>query len=327
MTPEAQLALVEAANRAPSVHNIQPTRFRFEQNGEITLIEDRRRRLWVGDPLGADNQKSLGAAAEGLVLALSEQGLGAQVTMAPATDREPLREAARITLAGPASPDNLARYAAARATYRGVFTKPSESSALKALAGACPDLLLIEAPADIARIGDHFDDASMQVLRNDAYRLELVSWMRLSRSDPNYRRDGLSAEHMALSAFEAAGARAAMGNLFPHLDRIGVARPLISESAKVKSAAAIGLFHRPADEPEFETGRRFYRVWLESERCGLALCPMSVLADVSEAASTLTREYGVDLSRKLVTVFRLGARPNSYVQPPRARLPAHELIA
>lgn len=325
MTTPAQFALAEAANRAPSVHNIQPARFRFEPDGAITLLEDRSRRLFVGDPHGADNQKSLGAAAEGLVLALSERGVGAGIDMAP-DEGDPFRQVARIVPAAAAAPDPLAAFAARRASYRGVFHNLSDRAALQTLAVACPDWHIVEAPDAIARISDLFDAVSMQVLRDDAYRRELVSWMRLSRGDPNYTRDGLSAAHMALSSFEAAGAGAVMGDLFPLLDRIGVAAPLISERAKVRSAAAIALFHRPADEPEFETGRRFYRVWLEVERCGLALCPMSVLADVGEAAATLMREYGVAPGRKLVTVFRIGARPASYTQPPRARLPARALI-
>jgi hypothetical protein len=94
----------------------------------------------------------------------------------------------------------------------------------------------------------------------------------------------------------------------------------------VRSAAGVALFHRPVDEPEFETGRRFYRVWLEIERAGLALCPMSVLADVRRVAQNLLRENGLDVDRKLVTAFRIGRRPHTWKQPPRTRLPLSELV-
>ena len=61
----ARLALAGEANIAPSVHNIQPTRFRFGEDGGVTVLEDTKRRIPVGDPSGADSWKSLGAASEG----------------------------------------------------------------------------------------------------------------------------------------------------------------------------------------------------------------------------------------------------------------------
>jgi len=316
MSPQERLALVDAANRAPSVHNIQPARFRFLDERTIELVEDPQRRLFVGDPEGKDNQKSLGAALEGLALALSERGFGAEVN------------GARVQMISGAGRDSLAPYAATRASYRGIFAPHTnrERAALAQIAAVCPDLHIIEAPEVLAELARLFDDVSMEVLRAPNYRAELLSWMRLSRCHPNYARDGLSAAHMALSPVEAIGAGVVLGpTLFPLLDAIGAARPLIAESGKVRSAAGAALFHRPADEPEMQTGRRFYRVWLEIERAGLALCPMSVLADGPHAAALLLDEAGLT-GRKLVTVFRIGCKPEKFVQPPRARLPAAELI-
>lgn len=316
MIPQERLALVDAANRAPSVHNIQPARFRFLDERTIELVEDPQRRLFVGDPEGKDNQKSLGAALEGLALALSERGFGAETS------------GARVQMISGAGRDPLAPYAATRASYRGAFAPPSnrDRAALAEIAASCPDLHIIESPEAISELARLFDDVSMDVLRAPAYRAELLSWMRLSARHPNYVRDGLNAAHMALSPIEAIGAGIVLGAAaFPLLDAIGAARPLIADSGKVRSAAGVALFHRPAEEPEPETGRRFYRVWLEIERAGLALCPMSVLADVPRAAARLLREANLE-GRKLVTVFRIGRRPAKFVQPPRARLPASELI-
>ena len=315
MNPQDRLALIDAANRAPSVHNIQPARFRFLDERTVELVDDPQRRLLVGDPEGKDNQKSLGAALEGLSLALSERGLGAEVN------------GARVQMVSGAGRDPLAPFAATRASYRGMFAPANarDQAALEQIATTCSDLHIIAAK-DIADLASLFDDVSMEVLRAPAYRAELLSWMRLSARHPNYTRDGLNAAHMALSSIEATGAGIVLGSTaFPLLDTVGMARPLIAESSKVRSAAGVALFHRPMSEPELETGRRFYRVWLEIERAGLALCPMSVLADVPHAAERLLREANVD-GRKLVTVFRIGRRPANFVQPPRVRLPAAELI-
>lgn len=316
MSPQERLSLVDAANRAPSVHNIQPARFRFLDERSIELVEDPQRRLFVGDPEGKDNQKGVGAALEGLALALSERGFGAEVS------------GARVQFASGAGRDPLAPFVEKRASYRGAFAPPSnrDRAALGEIAAACSDLHIIEAQGEIAELARLFDDVSMEVLRTSAYRAELLSWMRLSQRHPNYDRDGLNAAHMALSPIEANGAGIVLGaTAFPLLDAIGAARPLIAESGKVRSSAGLALFHRPVDEPELDTGRRFYRVWLEIERAGLALCPMSVLADVPHAAARLLQEAKLS-DRKLVTVFRIGRRPPKFVQPPRARLPARELI-
>lgn len=320
-------ALIEAANRAPSVHNIQPTRFRIDDERTITLLEDTRRRLFVGDPEGKDNQKSLGAAFEGLMLALAARGLGGEIEKLSGVGD--LRETVRVRIASGGVADALEPFAQSRASYRGAFAKPvdADQAALAQIAERCPDLHIVEGADVLQHIGRVFDDASIEVLRAPAYRAELLSWMRLSIKHPQYQRDGLNAAHMALSPVEALGAGIVLGSgAFPALDSVGLAEPLISESGKVRSAAGVALFHRPADEPEFETGRRFYRVWLEIERAGLALCPMSVLADVPRVAQSLLREHGIGADRKLVTAFRIGRRPPNWKQPARTRLPVSELI-
>ncbi|MFT3725646.1 MAG: hypothetical protein QM773_18960 [Hyphomonadaceae bacterium] len=315
------LALAAAASRAPSVHNIQPARFRFNDERTITLLEEPTRRLHVGDPAGKDNQKSLGAALEGIVLALSERGIGAEIGSAG-------QGIAQLRLISGAAPDPLAPFAESRASWRGMFdrTPRDESAVLAMLAESCPDLHLITGNEALAGIATYYDRISLEVLRDAPYRAELLSWMRLSRSNPNYWRDGLNAEHMALSGFEAFGAGVVLGGSFGLLDRVGVAGPLIAESSKVRSAACVALFHRPAGEPEFDTGRRFYRVWLEIERLGLVLCPMSVLADVPHAAGKLMSETNLPATRKLVTAFRIGRRPASARKCPRARLSPAELV-
>ena len=73
-TREEQFAIVAEASRAPSVHNVQPARWRF-MPGAVLLLEDVRRRLPDADPSGHDTLVSLGAAWEGMRIALSLRGL------------------------------------------------------------------------------------------------------------------------------------------------------------------------------------------------------------------------------------------------------------
>lgn len=315
-----RLALAQEANLAPSVHNIQPTRFRFRGDGVIELHEDTRRRIPIGDPTGADNRKSFGAAAEGLVMALAARGIGVEIS-------RPATAIAEIHARPGADPDPMHARVPGRASWRGAFATPTTAdlSALQSLAS--DDLAVVTEPRRIGEIATLFDDVSLTTLRDAPYRAELVSWMRLSKSHPDYARDGLNAEAMALSPFEAFGASVVMGpRAFPLLDSVGVAGPLIAEGGKVKSAAGVVFFHRAADEDDFDVGRRFYRVWLEITARGLSACPMSVLADSPEAAMQVKTAYGIDPKRKLVTAFRVGRKPEGKPKPPRVRLPATELM-
>lgn len=322
-----QLALVAEANLAPSVHNIQPARFRFEKDGAISVFEDTRRRLKVGDPSGADNWKSVGAATEGLVMALSARGFGADVVWLE-EQTTPLRRVARVTLKGDANPDPLRAAVPKRITWRGAFAKKDGAAqkGIDAIRNA-DDLQLVLDPEAIAWVAKLFDRTSLTTLRDDPYRTELRSWMRLSGFNLRYGRDGLNARALALSPFESWGAGLVLGKGgFRTLDRVGLAGPMIAEGGKVRSAAALGLFHRSADEHEFVTGRRFYRLWLAIAAAGLSACPMSVLADVPESANTLKQRFSLSGDRKLVTVFRIGRKPDGRKFPARARLNARDLI-
>lgn len=324
----ARFSIVGEANTAPSVHNIQPARFRFLDDGAIAVLEDRRRRLPVADPSGSDNWKSLGAAAEGLVMALSARGFAANVVWTDADTAEPLRIVARVTVGGDATPDRLRTHVPQRATWRGAFAQ-RDGAALNGLDKLrdAADLKIVEERHAIADLAKLYDAANLAFMRDTAYRLELRAWMRLSRLNANWSRDGLNAKAMALSGFEAFGADIVLGKrAFAMFDKIGMAGPLTGEASKVRSAAAIGLFHRPAGEHDFDTGRRFYRLWLQITAAGLSLCPMSVLADAPKVAESLKARFGIESDRKLVNVFRIGCRPERASPPKRARLPAHKLV-
>jgi nitroreductase len=318
--------IVALAALAPSVHNIQPARFRFTPTG-IELFEDRRRGLRIGDPHGADSLKSLGAAAEGCALAASALGLRTEISRPSQSDDFPLRCVAQLHFAPGGHADPLQDWTHKRASWRGMLETSDESeSALTRLEETLPDVRLVRDRHGKRMIAEFYDDVSLEVLRGRAYRLELLSWMRLHRTHPDFARDGLNADAMSLSEFEARAAAIVLSDpAFVGLDFIGLAAPLISEQKKVESAAAIALFHCAEDEPPFQTGRRFYRLWLELEQAGLAACPMSVLADVPTAAHRLMRDFSVPGARTLVSALRIGKRPAG-AGFARARLPLDELI-
>jgi hypothetical protein len=315
-------SLLRDANLAPSVHNTQPTRWRLGDDGSVAVLEDTSRRLPVGDAAGRDAAVSHGAAIEGFALACAGRRLSVEKLEGAAAAG--LRPVARLTVDDGGEADPLHALVPARRTYRGIFEKSGDAARLDAL--NADDALVVRSPEAIAHLAQLNDEAGLRTFRNKAYRAELVSWMRLSRNHPNWASDGLNAEAMEMSRFEALGASIVLRpGVFEVLDRLGVARTFVAEAPVVRSASAIVLFHRPQAEDTLVTGRRFYRLWLQFTGLGVSAAPMAVLADDEETRALISRQFGLAPDRRLITAFRIGpVRPRAL--EPKPRLPVETLI-
>lgn len=323
MNADLLRSLVAAAMASPSVHNVQPARWRID--GEtLVLLEDTSRRLTVGDPRGNDAAISLGAAAEGAAIAASGAGLMTRVERLSGPDTGGLRGAARLSFTTGAAPDPLLVVLEMRASWRGAFLPPSpqDHAAAQALAGE--DRVIIADPAAIAEAAALYDRASFGIMRGPAFRAELRHWMRLRRSHPGWTRDGLNAAAMQLSGIEATGAGAVLGPLFRPLAVLGLAPALLAEAKGFAKAAAVVLFHRPAGEDPFDSGRAFHRLWLEVDAGGLGGNVLAALADDPAAAAALCAAHGIGPDRRLVSALRIGRRDGAPF--PRARLPLAEVL-
>jgi nitroreductase len=323
MTPDL-LRLAATANLAPSVHNTQPTRWSLADDGAVWLRADLSRQLAVGDAAGRDLCVSLGAALEATVLALGQQEIGVGAIDVP--DGPP---AARVALYRTGSIEPLTAQMPRRLTWRRRFAEASMRStqALAGWATAQPDITLVWGSADIDAISALNERTSLIFYRNAPYRRELLSWMRLSPSDPRFGVDGLSAPALGMSGVEAFGAGIVLSDaVFGLLDGVGLVAPLISERTRTRSASAVLLFHRPAEENPIETGRALYRRQLELSALGFETWPMSVLADNPDSAAELSARFRIDAGRRLITAWRVGALPVGATVR-RERLPAQALIA
>lgn len=327
LTREQLAAVAVTANLAPSVHNTQPTRWRHAEDCALWLLADRTRHLKVGDPSGRDLLVSVGAALEATTLALAAQGLGiGHIDLSTGSDG-PLDPLVRLELTR-AEPSPLPATVTRRATWRRGFAAApvAQAKALQTWAEGKADVTLVTAEADLSAVSDLNEAASLRVYRNQSYRNELVSWMRLSPSEPRYGVDGLSAPALGLSAIEALGARFALRDpWFGLLDSTGIVPALVSEASKTKSSAAILIFHRPIDESAIVTGRELYRRLLELTALGLSTWPMAVLGDDADAASELAQRYGIHSDRRIITAWRTGPLPAG-AKPRRERLPASALL-
>ncbi len=325
MTRDALLALIREAALAPSVHNVQPARWRLADDGLI-LFEDLEARLSVGDPDGNDAAISLGAAVEGLSLAASQSGLTVELDEGPLPEATAtLRPITRVRFENGAPADPLADVVSKRQSWRGMFA-PANSADRETLHSLqSEDCEVFAGDDQLDALAKLVDDASFGFMRDAAFRRELVSWMRLSRRHERWAFDGLNAQAMNLGAVEAAAAGLVLGPVFSLLDGLSLAGKALAETAKTTSAAGILLFHRPGDEPPFDSGRAFYRLWLRIEAAGMGAAVLAALADSPEAASELARQAGLPADRRVVSAFRVGRRPDGATYP-RARRPIEELL-
>jgi hypothetical protein len=323
------LAVIAEARLAPSVHNVQPTRWRL-RGDVVELLGDPARSIPVADPEQRDWRLSHGAAFEGLSIAFARRGLSVDLELIPTeksagSDGQLQRIAVAKIVSGTTSVAD--HPVATRTSWRGRFQAVDAQTEihLDQLAAARPDLHLIRARTDIADTARLADAASLHFLRDPAHRRELLQWMRLSRRHPQFNRDGLNAAAMNLSTLEAWGASFVLGPLFSILDKSRVAGPLTSEYDKTSTAAAIAVFHRPTGEDPFVSGRAFYGAWLAMEAAGFKGCPMSVLSDWTEARLALHQRCKLGADRYIVNAFRIG-RPETMPRAGHFRLPVSEFI-
>jgi hypothetical protein len=127
-----------------------------------------------------------------------------------------------------------------------------------------------------------------------------------------------------MDPLEAVGADIVLGAAFPVLEAIGLARPLLADAAKTRSAAAIVFFHRPTGEEPFTSGAHFYRLWLRIEGAGFGAAVLAALADDPDISAELANAH-VPAGHRLVSAFRIGRRSAGAAYA-RARLPLDELI-
>lgn len=316
--------LISQAALAPSVHNVQPARWRIE--GETaTLFEDLNVRLAAADPEGRDAAISLGASAEGLSLAASTHGLAAKFEPPDAAASGTLRPVLTARVQGIAVPDPLADHMGHRKSWRGAFAACTDRDKHEAGALQAEDCHIFSQAEQVDELAELAGAASLHFMRDASFRRELVHWMRLHRRHPRWSRDGLNAEAMQMSRVEALGVPVIMGPAFSLLDTLSLAKPLLSEKIKTGGAAAIAIFHRPTGEDPVESGRHFYRLWLRFEAAGFSVAVLAALADHRPTADRICHMAGLAEDRRVVSAFRIGRRPTG-VDGGRARRSLDEIL-
>jgi hypothetical protein len=188
------LAAVEAAIRAPSLHNTQPWRFRA-RDGAMEVLADPARRLPAADPHGWAQRLACGAAVLNARLAFAVAGHPAEVRLRPDPDQPDLL--ARLVPGRPHPPTPRDKELHAAIPLRHSNRQPFNPEPVPAdvrqhlvnaarLEGAWLDLLIGRGP--LAVVAEVVRAADTTLVRDPAYRREMQEWSQ--RTDT---RDGVPA--------------------------------------------------------------------------------------------------------------------------------------
>jgi len=307
------LAAVEAAVRAPSLHNTQPWRFR-PRDGALEVLADQSRQLPAADPNGWALRIACGAAILNARLAFAVAGCPAQVRLRP----DPLQPdlLARLTPgpARPASPDERTLHAAIplRHTNRQPFGPepvPAEVRrhlmAAARVEGAWLDLLVGRGP--LAVVAEVVRAADTTLIRDTAYRQELEDWSRRSDSDDGVPLDagGPSPEPQDLLAMRDFGG------------------PVRAPGRDYESDPLLAVLGVAGDAPldQLTAGQALQRVLLTATEHHLAVSMLSQPIEVPAARDRL--RAGLHRHGVPQMVLRIGYGRPGY---PTRRRPVAEVI-
>ncbi|MGY1708807.1 Acg family FMN-binding oxidoreductase [Geodermatophilus sp. SYSU D00758] len=311
--------VIALANRAPSVHNSQPWRWRIGPSS-LHLFADPSRALPATDPEGRDLRLSCGAALHHLRVALMAAGLGARVHRLP-DRRSPGHLAAVETVPARPTADDLAlaRAVETRRSDRRVFsTWPVPPGFLADLAAAAAAegarLVVLDDERRRLTVARLVREAAVeQALTPDLSR-ETAAWTGRSRS----ATDGVPAANVPTDPAGAVPVR--------HFSAGEQAQNALGRGES--DGTVLALLATAADDPvdQLCAGEALSAVLLTATRAGLATDPVSQPLEVPATRAELRSTcLGDDGEPQLLV--RLGWAPLAAEPvPASARLPVDETI-
>jgi nitroreductase len=319
LDPVTARAVLALANRAPSVHNSQPWRWRIGTNS-LHLFRDPSRALPATDPGGRDLLLSCGAALHHLRVALLAAGWGSVVHRVPDPARPEHLAAVELRPARPAPDDlALARAIEFRRSDRRVFSTwpvPAgfESTIARAAAAEGTELHLVTSPSARATVTQLIERAAVEQALAPGLGLETATWTGLAMG----ARDGVPAANVPVQPDGAVPVRRFAG-------AEQAQNPLGREESDGTVLAVLATTADSAAD-QLRAGEALSAVLLTATRLGLATDPVSQPLEVPATRAALRAALLADAAEPQI-LLRLGWAPISAPEVPRTgRRPVDDTI-
>ena len=252
--------LIRQATLAASSHNTQPWKFRV-QTDCITILPDYSRRCPAVDPDDSHLFKSLGCAAENLVHAAAAQGFAADVRF------DPLEDGVTVRL----DQDSSAR---PTALYRAIPKRQCVKTAYDGTQVDTPDLEMLEKASEGRNVRaimlfsasqkegviDFVTRGNLVQLADQAFRDELVSWIRFNPREAIRTGDGLSGRTSGHPALPTWLAKRLIGLVLTPRGQAD------TDARNIRSSAGVAVFVSCQDDKAtwVEVGRAYERFALQA---------------------------------------------------------------
>lgn len=309
--------LVRLATLAASSHNTQPWLFRIGTD-QISIFPDRSRRCPVVDPQDAHLYRSLGCAAENLVHAASMQGLRAEAAFDTDADA--------VVVMLQESPDVVATELSQALTTRqctrtAYDAAPLPEDDLRALAEAGEGdgirCVTITTAEDMGSIATLVERGNQVQLNDDAFRRELLAWVRFNPRAALRSADGLSGH--------VSGQPSVPGFIGRLLAPV-IIKPdaqAMKDRQHIASSAGIAVFLADRDTAVawVEAGRAYERFSLRADLLGVRSAFINQPVEVPSLRAELEQLLGTTAHAQLLV--RFGRAPRS---PYSLRRPVEEVI-
>ncbi|MET0765936.1 MAG: hypothetical protein ABWY29_13810 [Blastococcus sp.] len=312
-------AAVALANRAPSVHNTQPWRWRIGPNS-IHLFVDPARTLPATDPGGRDLRISCGAALHHLRVALLAAGMGTRVHRLPDPAHSEHLAAVETGTAVP-TPDDLAvaRAIETRRSDRRVFSTwpvPLEFIATMTHVAAREGAVLhvLERESERIAVARLVEVAAVEQALTPDLSQETAAWTGRTR----HAREGVP----------AANVPAQRDGVVPVRPFAGAEQDQNVLGRDESDGTVLAVLATATDSPidQLRAGEALSAVLLTATRLGLATDPVSQPLEVPVTRIELRRSLFGDAAEPQV-LLRLGWAPISATPVPRTgRRPLQDTI-
>ncbi|WP_027086855.1 ThiF family adenylyltransferase [Cohnella panacarvi] len=282
--------IVYAATLAPSPHNVQAWRFRY--NGkELELLRDPSRQILKElDPTEKEGTIAQGALFENLVLAARQEGFAAYADWYPEGEDRNLTALIRFDRQYNLEPSELYPYIEKRTVNRSKYQRkpvpPAIMTELQEIAKRDGfELIVATDPSQIKEIARLAGEAGRFKFSHEATHRELYEYLRFTSEETAVKRDGLPLEQFFIPPLAARLGKLAMKwPIMRVLNKIGYQRALAStqETELVRSAPAVCLLvSRTGRRTDYLNGGRLVqRLALTATKHQLSLHPHSAIADV-----------------------------------------------